>query len=315
MKKLVPNPNPNAEIWVPEDGVDRRTAASLEPAFQALADRADAMWRAPVRLWPWRDQDTYAAYTANTRTTNTEKHLFLYQTTYQPYFQRIELPGMTRSAPTPPAAITTMRVNRTTGTLIATSGTTTLTVYRSTDNGDTWTQVLTGSAAVAVYMAFNGNDAVMGGGTNVWVSNDDGQTWTAYTANVDLGTWYDAYWYGGRWWVSSSTGIFWSTDGQTWTQETGTWSSVLLSSRFVEHGGLLYLPVKPITTWDGAAFADTGISNVSLICRVAGRMYYWTGNSYDRVQVDLESGLAAFVPSPKTLSDSLALWYAGVSAQ
>lgn len=321
MKKLIPNPDLTAEVWVPEDGIDHRTAASLEPAFQALLDRVEYMRRIPPRIRPFTNQDTYPEYSTSKKVTNNNTYLWLAQITYMPYLQRIDLNTMKRtvfSITGNDSYVTALRVSPTTGTLIAahSSDGTNSTIYRSTDNGNTWVSVLTASGASNPYIAWSPTAVILGQGTKVWISTNDGQTWTAYTTNIDTGIWDDAIWFIDRWWIkatiSGTPTILWSTNGVTWNTATGPWSKVI-GQKFWGYSGLLYLPVRPITTWDGTALTSLGIDNVSVIGVLGGRLVYWTTDSANPLMVDLELGSGVFFPKPTVFSDSLVLWNDGLA--
>ncbi len=313
MKKLVPNPNLNAEVWVPEDGVDRRTAASLEPAFQALLDRIQGGELTPPRIRGFKNRDTRIAYSEQRKLTDNGSYLWVVQTTYTPYFQRIDLATMDMVALSPPGTIYTIRVNPNTNTLLAAidvGGV--INVYRSTDLGDTWTQVL-GGLPVRPYFGFNGTEVLAGGSQYVWLSADDGATWTAYTANMSTGTWQDAPYWGGKWFIYAGvSAVVSSPDGVTWTQETPSGANVM--GRFVEHGGYLYAPTAPVVRWDAALNKETlAIDALSHFGPSGGRVYYWENRANDSAMIDIETGEGAFCPLPKFFSDNYPVWESGIA--
>lgn len=89
------------------------------------------------------------------------------------------------TAPSSPANINISQVVAKPGVLIAavTSNLILYGVYRSTDNGTTWTRVLTTPTIVSVEN-INGGTVFLASGTDqIYRSTDDGLTWTAYPTN------------------------------------------------------------------------------------------------------------------------------------
>ena len=97
------------------------------------------------------------------------------------------------------------------------------TIYRSTDNGDTWSSVYTSAGSIKD-IAYDGTGgwSVFGGHNDIWGSTDGGDTWTQHFDRNDssnLGS--VAYSTATGLWMATgqSNQIIYSADGINWTWE------------------------------------------------------------------------------------------------
>lgn len=260
MKKLIPNPDLTAEVWVPEDGIDHRTAASLELAFQALLNRIDALAGILPALRPWgNDPGTYvqSGYITERTITRSDTHVWI-KFTAGDKLRRWNLITMQRTSLVDPGISSWIRYNPYTGTLFA-HGDTTNNLYavirRSSDLGDTWATVLNDTTKQARYIGFSPTTVLVVGGNDIYISTNDGLTWTAYvgTANgnpLSANTINDIRWDGYQWWMISDGRVLTSPDGIVWVSQAGGWSAVSNFAGIVVHNGKVYLPTNPVYAWD-----------------------------------------------------------------
>ncbi|UZX16569.1 hypothetical protein KQ693_05935 [Thermus sp. PS18] len=260
MKKLTGSASYTAEIWVPEDGVDPRTAASLEPAFQKLLDLVSGALTLPLFIKPWRKMIALSSPLKATR--------------YDPYvimlngstLYRIDTQTMGYVTLTNPGVFRYILYNPYTGSLFAQTDSYGYAVIRkSTDHGATWAVVLNNTSKYSYALGFSPSKIISVGGNDIFVSTDDGNTWTAYTGTADGGSLsansiYGIVWDGSAWWMSADGRILKSADGISWTRVNGPWNSVLNSWPIV-YKNRVYLPTDPIYYWDTASnsFVSTDV--------------------------------------------------------
>jgi len=266
MKKLNPTPSLD-DVWVPEDGVDRRTAASLEPAFQALLNRSEyalsMVERTRVRalFGPATDSELPRHVKAIDDDGDTLYIPVIHQSSpLQFSVMRLNLNDFRQyaiaSAPMPLTNVFYVWLVAY-GALYATDrdyqGSASSGLYRSTDGGDTWTQV---SNTGLLVLGRNGTTLLAVGvldGT-LHRSTDDGLSWSQVSGapQVAVDRW-KAEWAYGKWWLvdTGSQLHVSSDDGLTWTPVPGETASVVR----LDMSGRLWIRSGRYTT-DGVSFAN-----------------------------------------------------------
>jgi hypothetical protein len=116
-------------------------------------------------------------------------------------------------------------------------GTTSSGVYRSSDNGAHWTQLLSGLSSYNIYSLFvSGSDIFAGTDAGVCISTDNGSTWTP--AGLSTRTVYSFAAQGGYLFAGTDNCVYTSTDnGSTWTPH---YSSYTYDAALAFIGGSLF---------------------------------------------------------------------------
>lgn len=265
MKRLTASPNLNAEIWVPEDGVDFRTAASLEPALQALYNLTTGYFNfiPKVRLGPAGSGTPFgngsglriAASSQIVAWDNGSGSLGVWDLVLWNYYARTSPSGISHLLVDPYAHVLYAIVN---GNL-----------HRSADKGANWSQVLTSGYISTLLFSENTLLAVESGTRSyVWRSTNGGVTWTQIAStnpNIKRAEKIDNLWVG-----YASSGIYTSSDnGATWTNiSTLTvpydFTTYFSSPYVVKAGQKVWLPTNPISYHDGTQLIVTNLRMPSL---------------------------------------------------
>ena len=146
-------------------------------------------------------------------------------------------------------------------------------VYRSTDNGVSWTQINSGLKSTFIYsLAINSSGNIFAGTSGIYVSADNGEHW-AEAGLTDISVTAIAFNSSGHIFAGTAfggTGVYRSTDnGKTWT-ETGS------SGGYITYSAVNSIAINS----SGHIFAGTE----------GGAVYRSTNNGYS--WVDIWSGLA-----------------------
>lgn len=261
MKKLNPIPSLD-DVWVPEDGVDRRTAASLEPAFQAILNRSEyaflVLRRLRIRGLPqppglspqltglsFADDDGERLFLVTKQLSGGDWRILSLDLADFTRFELVDPPL------TPPSSSSTLVLTLVGGALYLAGENFSSGLWRSTDQGATWSQV----AAEEIFPLAQHGDTALGitGNGTLYRSGDAGASWSevAGAPLVQRGRW-SVEWAFDRWWLAANDGGLYASndDGLTWTQIPG---EVAAFARFDIEGRLWVRPDR--YTSDGATFS------------------------------------------------------------
>lgn len=151
-------------------------------------------------------------------------------------------------------------------------------VYTSADNGQNWTQRLTGTYYSARYC----NDKYIAvGHAGALQTSTNGTTWTARTSNTTSSIISIAYGNGTYVYVGAGGALGTSTDGITWTARTSGTSSdlnnlVYANNKFIATGGQSSTSTDGIT-WDTFRSTTRNINRNTIVSDDNGNVYGTTG--------------------------------------
>lgn len=297
MKKLTPRAKVG-DIWFPEDGVDRRSALSLEGGFQALMDAAlmRTLLRigAPINLpgagqVPWVEPPYLAV--------GTNQNIYNYNT-----LQATQSPYATNAYyATPSGRLWTANGNK---------------IRYSDDWGQAWSAEITFSATtggiVYLFMVSDDNQKVLvhySADGKTYISTNGGAAWASYTPNPAWASPTSLFgrWWNGYWWVMDGSTLKRSADGINWTTLTVSGATLTNGIPYVRGNRLIIPATNAIVSHDGTqptveTLAPFGLSaSIAYLTRQEQPLFVWGGSGGNSLYITDEKGrLLIEVPGNST---------------
>ncbi|MEX1140419.1 MAG: hypothetical protein WEF53_13825 [Bacteroidota bacterium] len=178
-------------------------------------------------------------------------------------------------------------------------------VYRSTNNGASWTQVNAGLTAASNLLdvrslaistnGAGGADFFAGtAGDGVFLSTDSGSSWTQVNAGLTANSVFSIFVKGTDIFLGTDQGVFLSTNGgRAWTQTDMDQGTViafaLLGTNLCAgtYGGGVYLSTNNGTSWTPV---DSGLTNVQVFCLISTDKDLFTGTETEGVFLSTNGG-------------------------
>ena len=148
------------------------------------------------------------------------------------------------------------------------------TLYRSENDGKTWTSVLTSDYFISV-LAYNGSVLVASCYNYIYYSSDKGKTWNTVVSGNNLLIIYgkDKFIAGFRDWFSGKVYYRYSTNGSTWSsvQSITTWNGNIYFDDILYANGIYVGIIKSVSSGTihilysstGTSWTDAGITSTS----------------------------------------------------